>query len=156
MIDPNEFRFALGKYVTGITIVTCNGKNGPIGITANSFSSLSLSPPLVLWSPAKASKRHDTFLEAEKFIVHIASENQLGLCESFSKNASGASDLIWNYNDEGEAFLENCSARFECTKYNHFDGVDHSIIVGKVKKIETTDQKPLIYWGGEYKKLESS
>ena len=58
MINLDEFRFALGKYVTGITIVTCNSENGPIGITANSFSSLSLSPPLILWSPAKASKRH--------------------------------------------------------------------------------------------------
>ena len=72
MINQDDFRSALGKYVTGITIVTCNSKNGPIGITANSFSSLSLSPPLVLLSPAKASKRHDTFLEAEKFIIHIA------------------------------------------------------------------------------------
>ena len=75
MINSDNLRFALGKYITGVTIVTCNSDNGPIGITANSFSSLSLSPPLVLWAPAKASKRHDTFLEAEKFIVHIANEN---------------------------------------------------------------------------------
>ena len=153
MIDSDEFRFALGKFITGVTIVTCTGGNGPIGITANSFSSLSLSPPLILWSPAKASKRHNTFLEAEKFVVHIASEHQLALCESFSKNAKGQSDLIWSYNDDGEAFLENCSARFECLKYSHFDGGDHSVIVGKVIKIETTEQKPLIYVGGKYQKL---
>ena len=85
MINLDEFRFALGKYVTGITIVTCNSENGPIGITANSFSSLSLSPPLVLWAPAKASKRHNAFLAAQKFIVHIAGENQIELCKSFSK-----------------------------------------------------------------------
>ena len=113
MINSDEFRFALGKYVTGITIVTCNSENGPIGITANSFASLSLSPPLVLWSPAKASKRHNTFLEAEKFTIHIASENQIELCKSFSKSAYGVSELIWTYNDEGDAFIENCSARFE-------------------------------------------
>ena len=73
--------FAVGKYVTGITIVTCNSKNGPIGITANSFSSLSLSPPLVLWSPAKASKRHDTFLEAEKFIANVGPGTLAGSVE---------------------------------------------------------------------------
>ena len=153
MINSDELRFALGKYVTGVTIVTCNSDNGPIGITANSFSSLSLSPPLVLWALAKASQRHDTFLEAEKFIVHIASENQIELCKSFSKSAYGCSELIWTYNDEGDAFIENCSARFECIKYNHFDGGDHSIIVGEVKKFESTDQKPLVALGGDYQKL---
>ena len=153
MINSDELRFALGKYITGVTIVTCNSDNGPIGITANSFSSLSLSPPLVLWAPAKASKRHDTFLEAEKFIVHIASENQIELCKSFSKSANGESELNWAYNDEGDAFIENCSARFECIKYNHFDGGDHSIIVGEVKNFETTDHEPLVYLGGNYQKL---
>ena len=153
MKNQDEFRFALGKYTTGVTIVTCNGKNGPIGITANSFSSLSLSPPLVLWSPAKASKRHDTFLKAEKFIIHIAGEHQIELCKSFSKSADGGSEMDWNFNDQGEAFIKNCSARFECTKYSHFDGGDHSIIVGEVKKFETTDQKPLVYLEGNYLKL---
>jgi len=153
MINSDEFRYALGKYITGVTIVTCTGKNGPIGITVNSFSSLSLSPPLILWSPAKASKRHNTFLEAKKFIVHIASEHQLALCKSFSKSAKGENDLIWRYNDDGEAFLDNCSARFECIKHSHFDGGDHSVIVGEVIKIQTTEQDPLIYVGGKYKKL---
>ena len=153
MINSDNLRFALGKYITGVTIVTCNSDSGPIGITANSFSSLSLSPPLVLWAPAKASKRHDTFLEAGKFIVHIASENQIELCKGFSKSAYGESELIWTYNDEGDAFIKNCSARFECIKYNHFDGGDHSIIVGEVKKFESTDQKPLVYLEGDYQKL---
>ena len=153
MINQNEFRFALGKFVTGITIVTCKGKNGPIGITANSFASLSLSPPLVLWSPAKASKRHDTFLEAEKFTIHIASEDQIELCKRFSKSADGGDAVNWGFNNDGEAFIKNCSARFECIKYNHFDGGDHSIILGEVKKFETTDHKPLVYWGGAYTKL---
>jgi flavin reductase (DIM6/NTAB) family NADH-FMN oxidoreductase RutF len=153
MINSDEFRFALGKYVTGITIVTCNSDNGPIGITANSFSSLSLSPPLVLWAPAKASKRHDTFLKVEKFTIHIASENQIELCKSFSKSARGGSEMNWDFNDQGEGFIKNCSAHFECTKYSHFDGGDHSIIVGEVKKFETTDHKPLIFLGGNYQKL---
>ena len=153
MINSDEFRFALGKYVTGITIVTCNSDNGPIGITANGFSSLSLSPPLVLWAPAKASKRHDTFLKAEKFTIHIASENQIELCKSFSKSARGGSEMNWDFNDQGEGFIKNCSAHFECTKYSHFDGGDHSIIVGEVKKFETTDHKPLIFLGGNYQKL---
>ena len=153
MINQDKFRFALGKFVTGITIVTCNGKNGPIGITANSFASLSLSPPLVLWSPAKASKRHDAFLEAEKFTIHIASEHQIELCKRFSKSADGGIEMNWNFNDQGEVFIKNCSARFECVKYSHFDGGDHSIIVGEVKRFETTDQKPLVYLGGDYQKL---
>ena len=85
MINQDDFRSALGKYVTGITIVTCNSKNGPIGITANSFSSLSLSPPLVLWSPAKASKRHDTFLEAEKFIFILLTKTKLSSAKAFQR-----------------------------------------------------------------------
>ena len=58
-----------------------------------------------------------------------------------------------NFNDQGEAFIKNCSARFECTKYSHFDVGDHSIIVGEVKKFETTDRKPLVYLEGNYLKL---
>ena len=103
--------------------------------------------------PRKLLKGIILFLEAEKFIVHIASENQIELCKSFSKSANGESELIWAYNDEGDAFIENCSARFECIKYNHFDGGDHSIIVGEVKKFETTDHKPLVYLGGNYTQI---
>ena len=89
----------------------------------------------------------------EKFIIHIAGEHQIELCKSFSKSADGGSEMNWNFNDEGEAFIKNCSARFECTKYSQFDGGDHSIIVGEVQKFETTDNKPLVYLEGNYQKL---
>ena len=85
MINLDEFRFALGKYVTGITIVTCNSENGPIGITANSFSSLSLSPPLVLWAPAKASKRHNTFLEAQNLLFILLAKIKLSSVKAFQR-----------------------------------------------------------------------
>ena len=85
--DERAFRDALGRFATGVTIVTCNGPDGPMGITANSFASLSLDPPLVLWSPAKSSRRYEAFVNATEFAIHVASYDQLDLCRDFAKSA---------------------------------------------------------------------
>jgi len=93
--DERAFRYALGRFATGVTIVTCNGPDGPMGITANSFASLSLDPPLVLWSPAKSSRRYDAFVNAPEFAIHVASYDQLDLCRDFAKSAGGSKDTEW-------------------------------------------------------------
>ncbi|MEP0565440.1 MAG: flavin reductase family protein, partial [Paracoccaceae bacterium] len=82
--DPKAFRNALGSFATGVTIVTCNSTHGPLGITANSFASVSLDPPLVLWSPARASKRFAAFETAEHFAIHVLSEDQKDFCNVFA------------------------------------------------------------------------
>ncbi len=82
--DARAFRNALGKYATGVTIVTCESAQGPLGMTANSFASVSIDPPLVLWSPARASKRFASFEAARHFAIHVLDESQKDYCQIFA------------------------------------------------------------------------
>ena len=148
--DERKFRDALGAYTTGVTIVTCNGPDGPIGITANSFASLSLDPPLVLWSPAKSSRRHDAFVNASEFSIHIASHDQMDLCSNFAKSAFGPAEAPWEWSDKGCPYINGSSARFMCSKYSTFDGGDHTIIVGQVSDFIHNGEVPLVFSSGKY------
>jgi len=149
--DQRAFRDALGTFATGVTIVTCAGPDGPMGITANSFSSLSLDPPLVLWSPAKSSRRYHTFVHAEEFAIHIAAHDQLELCTEFAKAAQGPETLKWNYTETGCPHIEGASAKFICQRHDVFDGGDHSIVVGKVIDFSKSATNPLLFCAGQYK-----
>lgn len=151
--DERAFRDALGTFVTGVTIVTCDGPDGPIGITANSFSSLSLDPPLVLWSPAKSSRRYEPFVTAKTFAVHIASHDQLDMCNGFAKSAQGPDGLEWQHSDTGCPYIDGAVTRFMCEQYTTFDGGDHTIIVGKVTDFSTNDFAPLIFSRGAYSRV---
>ena len=148
--DERAFRDALGRFATGVTIVTCNGPDGPMGITANSFASLSLDPPLVLWSPAKSSRRYEAFMNATEFAIHVASFDQLDLCRDFAKSAEGSSDTDWKQAATGCPYLEGGVARFMCKQHATFDGGDHTIIVGKVVDFQAQKGAPLIYCKGKY------
>ena len=148
--DERAFRYALGRFATGVTIVTCNGPDGPMGITANSFASLSLDPPLVLWSPAKSSRRYDAFVNAPEFAIHIASYDQLDLCRDFAKSAGGSKDIEWKNSASGCPYLQGGVARFMCKQHATFDGGDHTIIVGKVSDFYASDEKALIFQQGCY------
>ena len=148
--DERAFRDALGRFATGVTIVTCNGPDGPMGITANSFASLSLDPPLVLWSPAKSSRRYEAFVNATEFAIHVASYDQLDLCRDFAKSAGGSSDTDWEQATTGCPYLEGGVARFMCKQHATFDGGDHTIIVGKVVDFQAQEGAALIYCKGKY------
>jgi flavin reductase (DIM6/NTAB) family NADH-FMN oxidoreductase RutF len=148
--DKRAYRDALGAFVTGVTIVTCNGPDGPIGMTVNSFTSLSLDPPLVLWSPAKSSRRYSVFMNASEYAIHIASYKQLGLCLDFAKSATGSNAVQWQHKQSGSPYFLGGIARFMCEKYTTFDGGDHTIIVGKVTEFQLTGGNPLIFKDGEY------
>ena len=86
--NARAFRDALGNFATGVTVVTINTPDGPQGVTANSFASLSLAPPLVLWSPGKFSRRHDMFAQAPYFSVHVLAEDQKDLADRFTKGGA--------------------------------------------------------------------
>ena len=148
--DERAFRDALGRFATGVTIVTCNGPDGPMGITANSFASLSLDPPLVLWSPAKSSRRYGAFVNATEFAIHIASFDQLDLCRDFAKSSGGPKDTHWEMSETGCPYLSGGAARFMCEKHETFDGGDHTIIVGKVSEFYASDENALIFQQGYY------
>ncbi|MFD1912446.1 flavin reductase family protein [Halodurantibacterium flavum] len=145
-----DFRRALGRFATGITIVTTQSSQGPVGLTANSFTSVSLDPPLVLWCPARTSRRHDAFVGAEHFAIHVLADDQHELMRSFVAPDAGFDLPGIAYSDEGTPLLPGCLARFECLRAATHDGGDHTIILGRVLRVALRKGAPLIFSGGQY------
>ncbi|RMC34761.1 flavin reductase [Paracoccus alkanivorans] len=146
--NSREFRDALGRFGTGITVVTAGSEDGPVGITANSFASVSLEPPLVLWSPAKASRRFAHFQAAEYFAIHVLSHRQEQICHGFARSAYAFDKLDWVRNENGVPLIEGCLSRFECRRRATYEGGDHMIVVGEVTRATTTDGAPLLFYRG--------
>lgn len=144
------FRDALGRFATGVTVITCDSAQGPLGITANSFASVSLDPPLVLWSPAKASKRFDAFTTAKHFAIHIMSDAQSDICSGFAKDGSAFSGYDWHACDKGVPLISHCLSRFECTLDAVHDAGDHAIVLGRVTRVSTQSGKPLMFYSGKF------
>mgnify|MGYP000669285716 CR=1 FL=1 len=148
--NSREFRAALGRFGTGVTVITCDAGDGPLGITANSFASVSLDPPLVLWSPAKSSSRYPFFMAADHFAIHVVGAEQADLCTAFARNGNPFDDFDWEMGDHNVPLLNNCLSRFECTKVAEHDGGDHSIVVGEVLGFRSREGKGLLFGRGGY------
>jgi flavin reductase (DIM6/NTAB) family NADH-FMN oxidoreductase RutF len=152
MFGERQLRDALGRFATGVTVITTMAEGGPLGMTVNSFSSVSLDPPLVLWSPARRSSRFPHFEASSHFAVHVLAEGQRPLAEHFAR--CGAFGTIPFTPGLGRApLIESCAARLECLHAAHHDGGDHLIVVGEVLRIAENDQAPLIYYRGGYRRL---
>jgi flavin reductase (DIM6/NTAB) family NADH-FMN oxidoreductase RutF len=145
-----SFRNALGQFATGVTVVTCQGRHGPMGITANSFASLSLDPPLVLWSPARASRRFPHYEDALHYAIHVLAAEQADVAHAFSRDGEAFHAVGWTPNDHGVPLLDGCLARFECHREAVHDGGDHLIVVGRVLRASWRAGEPLVFAGGAY------
>lgn len=149
--SENALRDAMGSFATGVTIVTTMTDRGPLGMTVNSFASVSLDPPLVLWSPARTSARFPAFEAASHFAVHVLSDEQQKLAELFSKAGLEAfDDLEYTLGIGDVPLLNGCSARFECTHAAGHDGGDHLIVVGEVLRILACDKPSLLFYRGTF------
>lgn len=149
-----ELRDALGRFATGVTVVTTMTARGPLGITANSFSSVSLTPPLVLWSPARRSSRFPAFEAASHFAVHVLSAEQRPLAEAFSVAGQGWPPGLDFTRGIGDVpLLSGCTARFECRHDAAHEGGDHLIVVGEVLRLAQADLPPLIFHRGRFQTL---
>ncbi|OCX65416.1 flavin oxidoreductase [Thioclava sp. SK-1] len=149
--DPKALRSALGRFATGVTVVTATQADGtPVGITANSFASVSLDPPLVLWSAARSSMRHAHFTAAPAFSVHILGADQTDLAMHFTKNGSRFDGLDYQLNAEGVPILAGAIARFECATDVMHEGGDHTIIIGRVLRFTATTGAPMLFCDGAF------
>lgn len=144
------YRDALGSFGTGVTVVTVSSPTGPLAITVNSFTSVSLTPPLLLWCPAHSSLRHDIFVGAEHFAIHVMAEDQLPLAKHFALSGDDFSTADWQPNADGVPALAGVIARFDCHRHAVHPGGDHSIIVGEVKGVTSRPGKGLIFKRGLY------
>ena len=148
--NARVFRDALGRFATGVTLVTIAGPDGPMGFTANSFASLSLDPALVLWSPAKASQRYPFFATARHYAIHVLGQDHADIPARFSKGGPGFAGLDWHLNAESVPVLPGAIARFDCAQHATHDGGDHLIIVGQVLRLALEEGEPLVFAKGRF------
>lgn len=150
--DARQFRNALGAFATGVTIVTSRDAAGrDVGLTANSFNSVSLEPPMVLWSLSKRARSLPAFLAASRFAVHVLAADQEELSLRFAARRPDKFAGLDLERGPGELpMLRGCSARFLCRTAFRHDGGDHVIFVGEVESFDHTDRPPLLFHGGRY------
>ena len=150
--DPRELRRALGRFATGVTIVTTCSEDGQLdGLTANSFSSVSLDPPLVLWSLSRTARSLPSFLAARWFAVNVLGSHQHGLSARFARTAADKfAGLAYTAGLGGCPVLDDGLAHFECSVFNRVDAGDHVIFLGRVERMTHRDGEPLLYSGGQY------
>lgn len=148
----HDFRQALSTFATGVTIVTTSDHAGePVGMTVSSFNSVSMDPPLVLWSIAKSALSAQAFERSKHFCVHVLSAQQMDLSNRFSKSGTAKFEGIdYTLDDNNIPVLPQYTSRFDCSTWSIYEGGDHWIIVGKVLDFEVSNQDPLVFSGGAY------
>ncbi len=147
------FRSALSAFTTGVVIVTTLCPEGEkVGLTVNSFSSLSMEPPMVLWCLEKRSQSVPLFAKGRSFTINVLTDQQQHLAQIFSsKNHDRFKDVALAGDPTGAPIIEGCLSWFECGVADVFDGGDHYIITGLVTRFGRRDEKPLIFHDGKYK-----
>lgn len=150
--DTKDFRNALGMFATGVTIVTALAEDGTaVGVTANSFNSVSMQPPLVLWSLAKNARSLPVFSGKEHWNVHILSNQQETLSNRFARPGEDKfAGLALDQGFSDAPLIPDCSARFQCRTMFQYEGGDHIIFVGEVIEYNRTERPPLLYVTGGY------
>lgn len=151
--NARELRNALGQFGTGVTIVTTSDDTTPLGITVNSFASVSLNPALVLWSPAKSSYRFAHFESAPHYAIHVLDHSQADLASQFARDAKSFDHCDWHWSEHGVPLIDDTVARFECERMSSHDGGDHAIVVGRVQRAVNFGGNPLMFVGGEFGKF---
>jgi flavin reductase (DIM6/NTAB) family NADH-FMN oxidoreductase RutF len=151
--STTDFRSALAMFATGVTIITARGGDGlPVGLTANSFNSVSLDPPLVLWSLARTAGSMPAFEQGSHYAVNILAADQHALAERFaSKTVDRFADVAFREGTGGAPVLEGAVAVFECFNRSRYEEGDHVIFVGEVERCSFNEgATPLIFHGGRY------
>jgi len=155
-LDAGRLRRALGTFATGVTIITTRDEHGiDRGLTANSFSSVSLDPPLVLWSLDRRSSSLPAFMAAECFAVHVLADSQVPLSNRFAgKSEDRFAGLEITRGRQGIPLLGGCASRFECRARDRHEGGDHWIFIGEVENFQNFERAPLLFHGGRYEALQ--
>lgn len=156
--DPRQLRNALGTFATGVTVITTlDADSTPRAMTANSFSSVSLDPPLVLWSIGKGAIAFDAFTCCRHFVVHVLRQDQQALSTRFaSREARTFDDLTMEHGIGNVPMFSDYLARFQCETYECLPGGDHIIVIGKVVDIELKEGEPLLFYSGQYRELAAA
>jgi flavin reductase (DIM6/NTAB) family NADH-FMN oxidoreductase RutF len=146
-----EFRQALAQFATGVTVVTTREHDGkPVGLTVNSFCSLSIEPHLVLWSLASAANSAAAFRRSARFRIQVLAASQLEIARRFATRGADKFGLGTWHDQNGLPALDGCVAWFECENRRQYDEGDHTIVIGEVSRFEVAGGTPLIFHAGRY------
>lgn len=152
--DTSEFRTALGRFPTGVAVVTASTPQGsPIGLTVSSFNSVSLDPPLVLWSLALRSRALTLFQNVDRYAIHVLAAGQARLARHFAtpNQTDRFADIAWARNEHGTPRLTHgAAAWFECHNRSHYLEGDHLILVGEVERCGHGTDMPLVFHAGGF------
>jgi 3-hydroxy-9,10-secoandrosta-1,3,5(10)-triene-9,17-dione monooxygenase reductase component len=145
--NPAELRKVLGTFATGVTVITTRALDGAaVGLTANSFNSVSLNPPMVLWSLAKTARSREAFESAAHWAVHILAADQEELANRFATRGTDKFAALKIDQGAGDVpLLHGCAARLQCRTSFKYEGGDHIIFVGEVMAVDHTDNAPLVF-----------
>lgn len=151
-VEARLLREALGRFATGVTVVTTTGEAGPMGITVNSFTSVSLEPPLLLWCAAKASARHAGFVQATYWSVHVLGAEQLDTCLRFTRGGRQFEGLDHGTSEDGVPLIPGTAARFDCQRHAAHDAGDHTVMIGRVLQVTVAGpgDHPLVFAAGRF------
>lgn len=151
-VDSAQFRQLCGHFATGVLIVTATAKDGaPAGMTANSFTSVSLHPPLVSINVDHVADMHPVMLQAEGFVFNMLEASQEGLSRRFAGNTSQRFDGVgYQVDDRGFILLDGVIATIACVRHSQFEVGDHTVFVGRVIGGSTSPGRPLLYYRGGY------
>lgn len=148
--DKPAYRRALGGFATGVCVVTAHTEEGPYGITVNSFTSVSLDPPLVLWCLDRKSDRHDAFAAAERFAIHMLPVEDREMSDRFAWGVCRLSSDEFDSQSPEPPRLMNALTRLECAVADRIVLGDHLVVVGAVERFETRPGAALTYYRGRY------
>jgi len=155
--EDRRFRWALGEFATGVTVVTAKGASGElIGMTMSSFNSVSITPPLILFSVDRKAFSLSAMMEASGYVVNVLAKHQSDIANRFARAMSDKWSNVEHSPGHAEApVISGALAHFECKPYAHYDGGDHVIFVGEVIRFSTHPQKPapLVFFRGRYQNL---
>ena len=153
-INPRDFRNALGTFATGVTIITASTAEGkPYGLTCNSFASVSLNPPLVLWSLGMFSQGLTVFQNASHFAVNVLGASQQALASKFAKSSEDKfAGVGWSTSVTGSALIDGVIGYVDCTVHDVHEAGDHYLVVGRVVDLRVLREgEPLLYHRGGYR-----
>ncbi|MEN0135031.1 MAG: flavin reductase family protein [Rhodococcus sp. (in: high G+C Gram-positive bacteria)] len=147
-----RMREVLGHFCSGITVVTAQSESGPIGFTCQSFSSLSLEPALVSFSPARSSTTWPKIRDIGVFAVNVLADDHIDMSTAFARSGVDKFDgVAWSPGPQGSPILDGVLAWAECRLWAEYDGGDHTIVAAEVTELQATESKdPLLYYRGRY------
>lgn len=151
-MEPLLFRKCLGQFATGVAIVTASVNGELVGLTVNSFSSVSLTPPLILWSIAESSNSYAKFCVACSYTINVLADDQIELSKHFAKSGPNKfASVAWSTGKNGAPVLDSVAAFFECDHESEHRGGDHLILVGRVRRAVHFDRNALLFAQGRYR-----